>query len=208
MIHGQALRRREVEAAERHMPRPGFIEASVDELVLHWFDIEDVPRLIVDPALTIKWLNVRAERELQRRRDVLRRGDLLMTCNPAHQVELIALLARCGNEAATLCLRSEDQDGHLLVSVQPLPTGRFGLVLRRSGGEFRPSYADLGSAFQLTRGEIRVLLQLADGLSAAQAAEQLCVSTETVRTHIRNLYAKLAVKNREGLLSRIRAYQM
>ncbi|HEY9553182.1 MAG TPA: helix-turn-helix transcriptional regulator [Allosphingosinicella sp.] len=92
--------------------------------------------------------------------------------------------------------------------MQPLPTGRFGLVLRRSGGEFRPSYADLGSAFQLTRGEIRVLLQLADGLSAAQAAEQLCVSTETVRTHIRNLYAKLAVKNREGLLSRIRAYQM
>src|SRR3546814_11776338 len=92
------------------MPRPGFIEASVDELVLHWFDIEDVPRLIVDPALTIKWLNVRAERELQRRRDVLRRGDLLMTCNPAHQVELIALLARRGNEAATLCLRSEAQD--------------------------------------------------------------------------------------------------
>src|SRR3546814_14898801 len=96
-----------------------------------------------------------------------------MTCNPAHQVELIALLARCGNEAATLCLRSEDQDGHLLVSVQPLPTGRFGLVLRRSGGEFRPSYADLGSAFQLTRGDIRVLLQLAAGRSAADRAAQL-----------------------------------
>src|SRR3546814_17660793 len=89
MIHGQALRRREVEAAERHMPRPGFIEASVDELVLHWFDIEDVPRLIVDPALTLKWLNVRAERELHRRRDVLGRGDLRMTCNTADRQSVV-----------------------------------------------------------------------------------------------------------------------
>ena len=208
MMHGQALTRSEVEVGERPSPSLGIVEASVDELVLHWFDVEDVARLIVDSALNIKWLNLRAEGELQRRRDILRRGDLLLACNPTHQIELLALLAGCGSEVATLCLRSEDQDGHLLVSVQPLPARRFGLVLRRSGGEFNPSYADLGSAFQLTRGEIKVVLQLADGLSAAQAAEQLCVSTETVRTHIKNLYAKLGVKNREGLLSRIRAYQI
>ena len=204
MIQGSAIARHDRDWP----PTLGRAEAKVDDLVLRWFDLEEMARLIVDAALTIKWLNPSAERELQRRHDILKRGNLLMAVNPAHQMELLALLAGCGDEAQTLCLRSEDRVNHLLVRVQPLSTGTFGLVLRRSGDAFKARYADLGAAFQLTRGEVRVLLQLADGHSASQVADQLKVSTETVRTHIKNLYAKLNVKTREGLLSRLRAYQL
>lgn len=196
------------QGGESCLPALSLVDARSDELVLHWFDIDQVPRLIVDRSLAIQWLNVSAERQLMQRRGLARRGDYLVAVNPAHQVQLLALLAGCGDEAETLCLRSEDPDAQLLICVQPLPTERFGLVLRRSGDEFKPRYADFQAVFQLTPGEIRVLLQLADGHSASQVAARLGVSTETVRTHIKNLYAKLGVKSREALLSRIRAFQI
>jgi DNA-binding CsgD family transcriptional regulator len=181
---------------------------DVGELALHWLGADDAPRLIIDSTLAIQWLNLSAERELRRRRGVMRRGELLMATSTLQQGELIAFLRRCGEGGGTLCLRGEDQDGHLLLIAQPLPGDRFGLVFRRCGAEFSPAYADLQAAFQLTRSETTVLLQLADGYSASQIARRLGVSTATTRSHIKSLHVKLNVKSREGLLSRIRAYQM
>ena len=48
----------------------------------------------------------------------------------------------------------------------------------------------------LTRKEIGVLLLVADGYSDTAMAEKLFVSITTVRSHLRNIYAKLAVHNR------------
>lgn len=185
----------------------GLAEASVHRRVLHWLHTDEVPRLIVDSTAAIEWLNLSAELELERGRDILKRGGQLMAVNPVHQARLLAVLASEGGEVVTLCLRSDEGTDHLLVSVKPLPEARFGIQLRR-GGAFRPAYSDLQSVFQLTRGENRILLYLADGHTASQVAQRLCVSTGTVRTHIKNIYAKLNVSSREGLLSRIRAYQM
>jgi DNA-binding CsgD family transcriptional regulator len=180
----------------------------VSELALHWLGAEEIPRLIVDAGLSIEWLNLSAERELRRRRDICRRDDLLTMINPARQAELLALVARCDEAGATLCLRREDGEGHLLLKVQPLPVDRFGMTFRHCDAEFRPVYADLQAAFQLTRSEATVLLQLADGYSASEVARRLGVSPATTRSHIKSIYAKLNVRSREDLFSRIRAYQM
>lgn len=48
----------------------------------------------------------------------------------------------------------------------------------------------------LTRKEIKVLELTASGCSNAQLAEQLSVSDSTVRTHLRNINAKLKARNR------------
>lgn len=196
------------EGSRRSQVPAGQGAPDVAELALHWLGADGVPRLVIDTAMTIEWLNLTAERELRQRRGIMRRGELLMATSSAHQGELIAFLTDCGDDGGTLCLRGQDQEGHLLLMAQPLPGDRFGLTFRRCGAEFSPAYADLQAAFQLTRSEATVLLQLADGYSATEIARRLGVSTATTRSHIKSLHVKLNVKSREALLSRIRAYQL
>ncbi len=49
----------------------------------------------------------------------------------------------------------------------------------------------------LTEQEQRVLRLLAAGLSNSEIAEELIISVNTVKTHVRNIYGKLNVKSRE-----------
>ena len=55
----------------------------------------------------------------------------------------------------------------------------------------------------LTTREQQVLRGLADGLSYQGIADQLFLSLDTVRTHIRQVYRKLDVNSRPGLLAKL-----
>ena len=57
----------------------------------------------------------------------------------------------------------------------------------------------------LTKGEIRILRYLPTYLSAPEVATELSVSTTTVKTHLRNLYAKLGAHSRAEAVERARA---
>ena len=53
-----------------------------------------------------------------------------------------------------------------------------------------------GSRGRLTRRQRQILQLLADGGSTTIAAEELQVSEETVRTHTKNILARLEARNR------------
>ena len=57
----------------------------------------------------------------------------------------------------------------------------------------------------LSGSEIRVLRYLPTHLSAPEIAGELSVATSTVKTHLRNLYAKLGVHSRAEAVERARA---
>jgi ATP/maltotriose-dependent transcriptional regulator MalT len=57
----------------------------------------------------------------------------------------------------------------------------------------------------LTRGEIRVLRLLPTNLTATEIAGTLHVSVNTVKTHQRHVYEKLAVRRRGHAVERARA---
>jgi LuxR family maltose regulon positive regulatory protein len=57
----------------------------------------------------------------------------------------------------------------------------------------------------LSQAEIRVLRYLPTSLSVVEIAEQLYLSANTVRTHMRHLYAKLGVHRRHEAVERARA---
>jgi LuxR family transcriptional regulator, maltose regulon positive regulatory protein len=57
----------------------------------------------------------------------------------------------------------------------------------------------------LTDCEIRILRYLPTNLSAPEIAEQLSVSVNTVRTHMRHVYEKLGAHRRAGAVDRARA---
>jgi DNA-binding NarL/FixJ family response regulator len=48
----------------------------------------------------------------------------------------------------------------------------------------------------LTRREHEVLVQVAQGISNQEIARKLCISEQTVKTHLTRIFAKLEVKNR------------
>lgn len=55
---------------------------------------------------------------------------------------------------------------------------------------------NLQECHNLTLREQEILHFLSNGLSYKEIAEKISISTETVRTHIRNIYIKLQVKNK------------
>ena len=56
---------------------------------------------------------------------------------------------------------------------------------------------------KLSSREQQIFMLLSDGLMYKEIAAELCISIETVRTHVRNIYKKLEVCSRTGALNRI-----
>lgn len=56
----------------------------------------------------------------------------------------------------------------------------------------------------LTKRELEVLHLIARGLTYKQAAQQLYVTPETVKMHLKNIYAKLNVNNKVEAINHLR----
>jgi DNA-binding CsgD family transcriptional regulator len=72
----------------------------------------------------------------------------------------------------------------------------------------RPTLAPGGPACpgqSLTESETRVLRYLPTHLGASEIAAELCLSANTVKTHVRHLYLKLGVHSRREAVQRARA---
>ena len=54
--------------------------------------------------------------------------------------------------------------------------------------------------YRLTGGEVRVLLVLAQGLGAKEAADMLGVGEPTVRTHLQRIFSKTGTSRQTNLL--------
>ncbi len=61
--------------------------------------------------------------------------------------------------------------------------------------------------YQLTRREVDIARLLLQGKSKAAVGEELCLSESTVRTHARNLYAKLDVHSRDQLSALVASFR-
>jgi LuxR family maltose regulon positive regulatory protein len=66
----------------------------------------------------------------------------------------------------------------------------------------------LPPAEELSPGELRVLRYLPTNLSRPQIAGELSVSPNTISTHIRNIYAKLGVRDRSSAVRRARELRL
>lgn len=64
-----------------------------------------------------------------------------------------------------------------------------------------------GSARHLTRRELEVFEFIRQGLTNQQIADELFLSRETVRWHVRSLYSKIGVKNRSSAIREYELYQ-
>ena len=82
----------------------------------------------------------------------------------------------------------------------PRPTSARSSAVVRPGENRRP--ADQALIEPLSERELEVLRLLATDLDGPDIARELVVSLNTVRTHTKNIYAKLGVNNRRAAVSR------
>jgi len=102
----------------------------------------------------------------------------------------------------------------ILVPVQPLLERLPGIrtahpALRRAildvlAGSAPPAGAPAGNVEELSEAELRVVRYLPTNLKAPEIAAELFVSTNTVRTHLRHIYAKLDAHGRAEAVARAR----
>lgn len=93
---------------------------------------------------------------------------------------------------------------HILLEHQPAWRQFFNEIagfLQRHGGE---SPQGLPGLNELTERERRVLDSIASGLSNAQIAASLCISSKTVRNHINHIFSKLGVQDRANAIVQAR----
>jgi DNA-binding CsgD family transcriptional regulator len=63
-----------------------------------------------------------------------------------------------------------------------------------------PSIADLRGAYGLTAAQARVAVLLGEGLSLSAIAERLQVRVDTVRTHLKKIFAKTDTRRQSELV--------
>ena len=73
-----------------------------------------------------------------------------------------------------------------------------------SGASARPRDAVAPLRDELSEAELRVVRYLPSNLKAPEIANELYVSSNTVRTHMRHIYAKLDAHNRSEAVARAR----
>lgn len=75
-------------------------------------------------------------------------------------------------------------------------------IARKVVASFHKLPEDNDEMKKLSAREKEILLQLSEGLRYKEIADKLFLSTETVRTHIRNIYEKLQVNSRTEALNK------
>lgn len=96
-------------------------------------------------------------------------------------------------------MRPEDRSPEL-AAFDPAPAHS---AEQHRGLTFREGVSALADKAALSKREREVLLLLAKGLSNERIAEELVISYHTVRAHVRNIYGKLEVHNRQELLEQV-----
>lgn len=102
------------------------------------------------------------------------------------------------------------REGAMKREAERLQLARNGSADSQPSGPEAPKEPDIEAlcakaarTYDLTRREEDVLRLLIEGCTAPQIAEELVVSPNTVKTHVRNLYRKLGINRRADLACRL-----
>lgn len=160
------------------------------------------PEMLVGAELDVLWANA-AALSLTGRRGQISLGDNRLVLSPRRQEDgLRTFLAGLGETAGVWVLPAEEV---WLVRAEPVAPAEapraWLLTWQAMNRPDRYLWADIGAHLRLTPSETRILLSLLDGSTVAQTAAELSVSIQTARTHVRRIYAKLGVGNREQLFA-------
>lgn len=189
--------------AQRLLPSPAIpARSEASPYFDHRAATGRTPEMLVGAELNILWVNA-AALALTARRGEVSVGDNRLILSPRCQEDgLRAFLANLGEATGVWALQADEA---WLVRAEPIvPVDRrpaWLLTWQAMKQADRYLWADIEVHLRLTPSETRILRSLLDGRSVEETAARLSVSIQTARTHIRRIYAKLGVSNREQLFA-------
>lgn len=138
----------------------------------------------------------------------VRNGRLVSTARNAEQDEECLRRFLASTQPGSVFTIRARQDA--MLTLEPVPAGAAGrwpgrnvvilLVRRIPLGSSNRSARSFSRAFALTDAECRVMEALAESPTAAKAAAKLGVSRETIKSHLKNIYAKTDVSSLPQLM--------
>jgi len=180
-----------------------------------------VATIILDHGGRILRTNARADSLLEQADGLSRAGDRLLLGGREEQKALDALLRTLGVESdpgtiTPLRLRVERPSGDpvLAIMAQPIAGPAFlrggtaaavALFVTEPGSRTGPSPEVIRDLFQLTPAEAQLAATLANGASLIDAADRLGVTHNTVRGHLRAIFAKTGVRRQSQLVHLLNA---
>jgi len=169
-----------------------------------WADIDPVPVLLIGPGGTLLESNASGARLLELGPAACLRGRALafidQQAQQSFQRALMSVISR-RTISSRLILRGNDGCWR---QVDILSCGPDGLerAFVRFPTEPQPA-VDINAlvqAFGMSAAESEVLRRLLEGLAPKEIARTLCMSTNTVRSHLRMLYLKMNARGIPGLI--------
>jgi DNA-binding CsgD family transcriptional regulator len=179
---------------------------SVSDMLCEWAGGDTRARLLLGHDQTVDWSNAAAQDFLQRETALRLRNGLLKAAGAAADAALRQFLATVSATTSACCLPSCRDGARVVVTAVRLRAGdapAIGLTLHHADAQFALSLVNLKDAFGVTEAELKVASFLMNGKTADETSILLGVSLDTVRSHIRSLYAKLEVRSREELFYKL-----
>ena len=172
-----------------------------------WLHLETTPHAVIDRQGGLRWANHAATTASAGALEVTQ--IVVRARERAQHERFLRAIDRAGASPQSLVLR--DERSHTIIRLVEV-----GHHLREDwvgirwtlAENFEVRYAALEEAFKLTPAEHAVLMSLASGNSAEEVAALSSKSLDTVRSHIRQVYAKLNVKSREQMFFRIQPFRL
>lgn len=178
-----------------------------------------VATLLIDEQGAVINRNDKAESLLASSTEIMIESGVLRLKDPVLDLRLQTMLSRLldtsVHEQAKLVqamrLPAANQEGDWGMILRPIPSNRWSegkqvptvaVFIANPNEQSNTSIRVITELFGFTKTEARFALLLANGLNLDEAAEQLHVSRNTVRTHLRSLFAKTGV-SRQTLLVRL-----
>ncbi|MFY7761129.1 helix-turn-helix transcriptional regulator [Aquidulcibacter sp.] len=185
------------------------------EALVAWHAIAEEPRLVCNREGEVVWTNA-AARDYARKN--LARGD---SAEDPHTIwrSMMAsgLFTQILNRAVTCPvgkMRSvhfdlNDPESPIILKVIPLAADSeapIGITIPLEHKLSPEVGSDLKAIYGLSGAELRILADLVAGKTLSTSAMTSGTSIYTVRTHLRNIYQKLRVSNREAMFNLLAPY--
>ena len=168
--------------------------------------------LIVRSDMTIDWANLAAQKILNDGAVIARRNGKLISPMIDLRGDINAGL--CKDESTIIAVRPayDALAIHCVLRVRALAdsdgTTFFGIQIGDPGSMSDDWLNAIERLFRLTRRQRDVLALLVSGVAAEKLADELDITVDTARTHIRTIYQKIGVKSREELLAKVRPFYL
>lgn len=175
-----------------------------------WAEQYPIPSMIVAEDLSLLWANSAADEILAEAKDFQLAGGTLTCVDKAQGQEFRAFVATVGQKPQVWVYRQDETALRMVRAESLSPDGMppaVALMIYPIDGVDRYFWSDFHKVFGLTRAETIIVKRIVGGEPADTIAEELSITLETVRTHVRRVYAKLGVNNREQLFSKVSAFR-